>query len=53
LWRIWWAPNNVSKWQMGFNSAFKRLKNEKSYTFTPQWAFVACRVKFTFTFIFW
>ena len=22
-WRIWWAPNNASKWQMGFNSAFK------------------------------
>jgi len=25
-WRIWWAPNNVRKWQMGFNSAFKGLK---------------------------
>ena len=24
-WRIGWAPNNSSKWQMGFNSAFKRL----------------------------
>ena len=22
-WRIWWAPINASKWQMGFNSAFK------------------------------
>jgi len=21
-WRVWWAPNNASKWQMGFNSAF-------------------------------
>jgi len=21
--RIWWAPNNACKWQMGFNSAFK------------------------------
>jgi hypothetical protein len=21
-WKIWWAPNKVSKWQMGFNSAF-------------------------------
>jgi len=20
-WRIWWAPNNASKWQMGFNLA--------------------------------
>ena len=24
-WRIWWAPNNASKWRMGFNSAFKGL----------------------------
>ena len=22
-WRIWWASNNASKWQMGFNWAFK------------------------------
>jgi len=21
-WRKWWAPNNASKYQMGFNSAF-------------------------------
>jgi len=27
-WRIWWAPNNASRWQMGFNSAFKGLKFE-------------------------
>jgi len=25
-WRKWWAPNNVSKQQMGFNSAFKGLR---------------------------
>ena len=25
-WRKGWAPNNASKWQMGFNSAFKELK---------------------------
>jgi len=25
MWRIWWAPNNASKWQMGFISAFKGL----------------------------
>jgi hypothetical protein len=25
MWRIWWAPNNTSKWQMGFNSVFKEL----------------------------
>jgi len=24
-WRIWWASNNATKWQMGFNSAFKGL----------------------------
>jgi hypothetical protein len=25
VWKIGWAPNNASKWQMGFNSMFKRL----------------------------
>ena len=25
MWNIGWAPNNVCKWQMGFNSAFKGL----------------------------
>jgi len=25
-WRIWWAPNNASRRQLGFNSAFKGLK---------------------------
>ena len=25
-WIIWWAPNNVSRWQAGFNSVFKGLK---------------------------
>jgi hypothetical protein len=24
-WRIWWAPNNANKWQMGFNLMFKGL----------------------------
>jgi hypothetical protein len=24
-WKIWWAPNNASRWKMGFNSAFKGL----------------------------
>ena len=24
-WRIWRVPNNDSRWQMGFNSAFKGL----------------------------
>jgi len=31
-WRIWWSTNNASKWQMGFNSAFKGLKWKK-FTF--------------------
>ena len=25
-WKIWWAPNNASRRQMGINSAFKGLK---------------------------
>jgi len=25
-WRMWWARNNASKWQVGFNLAFKGLK---------------------------
>ena len=25
-WRIWWAPINASRWQMGFNSTFKGLR---------------------------
>ena len=28
-WRIWWA-NNASKWQMGFNSAFRGLMTRTS-----------------------
>jgi len=24
-WRIWWALNNASRWQIGFNLAFKGL----------------------------
>jgi len=27
MWRIWWASNNASKGQMGFNLAFKELMN--------------------------
>jgi len=30
-WRIWRAPNNASKWQMGFNSAFKGLMHRLPY----------------------
>jgi len=34
-WRIWWAPNNVSKWQMGFNSAFKGLRPKHVARYNP------------------
>jgi hypothetical protein len=37
-WRIWWAPNNASRWQMGFNWAFKGLKSDKS-----SWYFIRRR----------
>ena len=30
-WRIWWAPTNACKWQMGFNSAFKGLIQSPLY----------------------
>jgi len=26
MWRIWWAPDNASKWQMVLNSALKGLR---------------------------
>ena len=39
--RIWWAPNNASKGQMGFNSAFKGLKlylfHTNSMEQSPSW----------------
>jgi len=38
-WRIWWSPNNASRWQMGFNSAFKGLKN-KHTKINCQWEHV-------------
>ena len=27
-WKIWWIPNNASRWQMGFNSGFNPLNAE-------------------------
>jgi len=33
MWRIWWAPNNASKWQMGINSPIKGLRVPFSFTF--------------------
>jgi hypothetical protein len=43
-WRKWWAPNNASKQQMGFHSAFKGLiikcglcNNRFRYLAHPPW----------------
>ena len=35
-WRIWRDRNNASKWQMGFNSAFKGLIKQKTLNGTVQ-----------------
>ena len=32
--KIWWAPNNAGKWQIGFNSAFKGLKCQYKCVFS-------------------
>jgi hypothetical protein len=32
-WKIRWAPNNASKQQMGFNSAFKGLRSGSNHVF--------------------
>jgi len=26
-WRIWWAPNNAGRWQMGFNLYAANVEN--------------------------
>ena len=36
MWRVWWAPNNASRWQMGFNSAFEGLKFPLTFIL-PTW----------------
>jgi len=35
-WRIWWAPNNASKWKMGFNLTFKGLSVATFPNFSPK-----------------
>ena len=30
-WRIWRAPNNASRWQMGFNLAFKNSPSSEEF----------------------
>jgi len=42
-WRKWWAPNNASKQQMGFNSAFKGLNQVG-----PESSFYGCTSKHCF-----
>jgi len=37
-WRIWWAPNNASRCQMGYNSPFKGLR-VAHYLYTKVWIF--------------
>jgi len=34
-WKIRWAPNNASRWQMGFNSAFKGLRTPTTVVCIP------------------
>ena len=54
-WKIWWAPNNASKWQMGFNSAFKGLSrlhclHHGCASHSPAenlWTLIALYAKFT------
>ena len=41
LWTIWRFPTNASKWQMGFNSAFKGLK-PTGHAMHLQWTFNNC-----------
>ena len=40
-WRIWRAPKNASRWQMGFNSAFKGLKFNNC-TLCPHCIYLCC-----------
>ena len=35
-WRIWWAPNNARRWQMGFNSARKGLNTTVVSQYDPE-----------------
>ena len=46
-WRKWWAPNNASKYQMGFNSAFKGLN---SYLKSKQVEMIFLNVGHVFSF---
>jgi hypothetical protein len=43
MWIIWWAPNNVSKWQAGFNSAFKGLKTKRRLLYLKTQSVPRCK----------
>ena len=45
-WKIWWARNNASRWQMGFNSAFKGLINYRSTRRTHPSKSCCCHKRF-------
>ena len=49
MWRIWLAPNNASKWQMGFNSAFKGLMQtlQNSFYYIQKYKYCKCLYSFT------
>ena len=51
-WRIWWAPNNVCIWQMGFNLAFKMLKQSPIKGKYVKWGIGIYFLFQTFT-VFW
>jgi hypothetical protein len=42
MWSIGWAPNNASKWQVGFNWAFKELMFgdliETQFIYSEMWS---------------
>jgi len=40
-WRIWWAPNNASKWQMGFNLVFIGLIKHNTKIYNSKSAFIS------------
>ena len=35
--RLWWAPNNASRWQMGFNSYPANVENMLSSINASRW----------------
>ena len=46
-WRIWWAPNNSNRWQMGFNSAFEGLMSETCWAH-KKWNKISSEIKLVF-----